>query len=243
MENTLSYSFIFHKLENLVQEKYPDKYSVIRSHGEAIRQKMQILELIQIRFQHSSALMEEWWKETHENLQLYVTSADPEILKRGNEFGKRGMLARTSIITDIESFLVFSRVVLDYIPWMLQPICQGIITSQEPKTYDFRQFCEWFINNPDKIIIQEFYDFISDFYDWFIPNLREPRNDLVVHLKRRYTLDSFSDDGSISRMKYIQGSGVKEGPEDTFQLPSVPVLYSELIEYLHSLENLLIKIL
>ena len=74
---------------------------------------------------------------------------------------------------------------------MIKSYLKGHITKQEPKTVDFRQFCEWFRDNPDTVIDEEFNEFLIDFYDWFMKNLRNPRNDLVVRLKREYTLDSF----------------------------------------------------
>jgi len=39
---------------------------------------------------------------------------------------------------------VFLRILLDYVTWMIKPYLNGHITKQDPKTVDFRQFCEWF---------------------------------------------------------------------------------------------------
>jgi len=130
---------------------------------------------------------------------------------------------------------VFSRIVLDYVPWMIKPYLKGHITKQDPKTVNFRQFCEWFRDNPDKVIDEEFNEFLIDFYDWFMKNLRNPRNDLLVHLKREYTLDSFSSDGKVVRLKYSMNNS-NDSVEKRYDLTSPIILFEKIYEFLISLK-------
>jgi hypothetical protein len=242
MEPALS-SFIdlYMKLGNVIQDKYPDNYQRFSKFRSAIAFKMQLLEMIILRYEKSKKLYDAWMQEAQEKLKLYSTSADPEILREADAFSRRGDFARRSIILDIESFLVFSRVMRDNIPWMFQPFFRGIHTINEPRTTDFRLFCDWFEENQEDVLDKEFLEFILEFRNWFYVNLRNPRNELVIHLERHYTLDSFSSDGKIMRMKYSIESGPRDTPESKFQLESPPILYEKLLKFHRALEKLFLE--
>ncbi len=190
------------------------------------------------RYENSKQLFDAWMQEAEEKLGLYASSADPEILRQGDALARRCLYARKLIILDIESFLVFSRVMLDYVPWMVRPFLKGQISKNEPRTTDFRLFCDWFEDNRDDVHHEDFLTFILDFREWFYENLRDPRNELVIHLERQYTMDKFSVDGTILRMKYSVPSG---DPDETFQLGSPPILFKKLVEFHGTFETFFIE--
>lgn len=197
---------------------------------------MRLLELIKYRYMDSHALLMDCFEEYKRHKVEYTTSADPKILKNASEFSERYRFARGLLKVDIESFLVFSRVVLDYIPWMLEPLLKGVVTLHMPSTYDFREFCEWFRDNPSLVKDREFSEFLLSFYGWFMTNLRNPRNDLVIHLKRKYILDRFSSDGKILRMKHSPWACPGDEPEGEFELTSPVELFDHIYEFLIQLE-------
>jgi len=207
---------LFLKLDKKIKSDYTDSYNTFNHFRGAIILKIQLLELIKFRFLASQTQINQCFREMEQRGAEFTLSPDPIILKEASEFSNRFDLARRSLKLDIESFLVFSRVVLDYIPWMFQPYLKGYVASQEPATYDFRQFCEWFQDNPNLVKDREFREFLLNFYSWFMTNLRNPRNDLVIHLKRKYTLDKFSVDGKILRMKHSPWAGPGDEPESEF---------------------------
>lgn len=233
---------LFSKMNNIVEKNYSESHTQFTQYRGAIQRKMRLLELIKNRYVNDASLVEECFMIAKKKLNLYATSADPNILKEASNFSELFAYARTSITLDIESFLVFSRVVLDYIPWMIKPYLKGHVTKEEPKTIDFRKFCEWFRDNPNKIIDDEFNEFLMNFYHWFMKNLRKPRNDLVIHLKRTYTLDSFSSDGKVVRLKYST-IGLKDSVEERYDLTSPIILFEKIYEFLVDLESHFLKIL
>ena len=232
---------LFSKMDRIIKKKLPESHTQFFQYRGAIQRKMQQLELIKNRYIDSASLTGKCFEIFSKKWKLYSTSANLNVLKEASEFSEFFNFARRSTILDIESFLVFSRVVLDYIPWILQPYLKGNITKQEPKTVNFREFCKWFQDNPDKVIDEEFNEFLKNFYDWFTKNLREPRNDLVIHLQRRYTLDSFSSDGKVVRLRYFT-IGDKDS-EEKYDLTSPEILFEKIFEFLMDLEGYLIKIL
>lgn len=232
---------LFSKLSRVVKEQYSESSEVFQKFCGAIQMKTQLLELIKNRYIESAAFLDECFKHAEKNLTKYATSADPEVLREASEFSERFRFARKSVILDIESFLVFSRVLLDYVPWMLQPFLRGHVAKQEPSTVDFRKFCEWFRDNPNNMIDEEISNFLLEFYEWFMEKLRNPRNDLVVHLERRYTLDRFSSYGTIIRFKYFPLAS--ENSNELFKLTSPVVLFDRILKFLKELEDHFLRIL
>lgn len=244
MRHKISYFFeLFSKLDTKIQERYADSYDSYKNYRGAILLKMQLLELIKYRYMDSQVLINDCFEEFKRHKVAYKTSADPEILKNASEFSERFRFARRSLQVDIESFLVFSRVVLDYIPWMLQPFLKGVVALHMPSTYDFRKFCEWFRDHPDLVTDREFNEFLMRFYEWFMTNLRNPRNELVIHLERQYTLDRISFDGKIIRMRYSPETGPRDLPADEFQLISPVELFDHIYKFLIQLESHFVKLL
>lgn len=231
---------LFYKLSKVVEEKHPNSSEGFKKFCGAIQMKMQLLELIKNRYRDSASFLDECFKEAEKKLGLYATSANPEVLRKSHEFSERFHFARKSVILDIESFLVFSRVLLDYVPWMMRPFLKGYVTKQNPATFDFRKFCEWFKKNPDKVIDLKFSNFILEFYDWFMEKLRNPRNDLVIHLNQKYTLDKFSSNGSIIRFKH---SPIIQGEPSVYELTSPILLFEKILEFLKVFEDHLVGVL
>jgi hypothetical protein len=239
MERNVSYFFnLYNKLDKKIREHHPEEAQRFNTYRGAVISKTQLLEMLILRYEDSKNKYDAWWLEAQEKIGLYASSADPEILRQGDAFARRGLFARKSIILDIESFLVFARVMLDYVPWMVRPLLKGHISKNEPRTTDFRLFCDWFENNKDEVQHEDFLKFILDFRGWFYENLRDPRNELVIHLERQYTLDKFSADGTILRMKYSVPGG---DPDETFQLGSPPILFKKLLAFHESFETFFIE--
>ena len=231
---------LFNKLSKIVEKKYPDSSEGFKKFCGAIQNKIQLLELIKNRYGDSASFINECFEEAEKNIRLYATSADPEILKKSHEFSERFHFARKSVILDIESFLVFSRVLLDYIPWMMRPFLKGYVTKEDPATVDFRKFCEWFKKNPNKVIDTTFSKFILEFYEWFMEKLRNPRNELVIHLNRKYTLDKFSSNGSVIRFKH---SPTIDGEPSVYELTSPILLFETIHTFLKDFEAHFLRIL
>ncbi len=145
-----------------------------------------------------------------------------------------------------EVYGVFSRIPLDYVPWMLQPFLKGYVATQSPKSGDFRVFCEWFRDNPDKAMDEDFKGYLLNFYYWFMNNLRNPRNDLVLHLDRYSskgkvcTFDSFLSDGKVVRLKYHPKVN---SDEEKFDLTSPIESFKKIYDFLIGLEGYFLKIL
>ena len=235
------YFNLYNELGNKIQEIHPDEFQTFSKFQSATASKMRLLDMIILRYNYSKKIYDEWWQETQANLRLYATSDDPEILRQSDAHARKGDFARRSIILDIESFLVFSRVMLDNIPWMLSPFFKIYISKNQPKTTDFRKLCDWFNKHPDEVEDKEFLKYILEFRDWFYENLRDPRNELVIHLERNSTYDAFSSDGKIIRSKNSPNSDSRLIHGMGKQLGSPPLLFEELIKFHKKLERFFLE--
>ncbi|MFX1508629.1 MAG: hypothetical protein ACFFDC_21310 [Promethearchaeota archaeon] len=232
---------LFSKMNDIIDEKYSKSSAQFFQFRRAIQRKMQLLHLIKSRYLDSADLVKKGLNTAKRKLELYTT-ADPNVLQEASEFSERWLLARRSLVLDLESFLMFSRVVLDHVPWMLQPCLKEYVAHEEPEIVDFQHFCEWFRDNPDKVKDEEFRSFLLHFYSWFLANLGNPHNDLVIHSKRTYTLDSISPNGQVIRFKYDR-VGLEDSIEERFELPSPVVSFQKIYDFLIDLEDYFLKIL
>lgn len=178
----------FQNVLDIMKKKFP-KYNVhVEFYHEDLSFKLEYLELITLRYTHTKKRFVELFDKS-----LEMTSEETfEFLQ-----------SVSALQLDADSFLIFSRIVLDRIPIILQPLYKGIVTKHEPKTINIQQHLDWFSKHRTDVKDSEFLNQMIIFKKFFEEELREPRNEIVVHPKRKHYRSSISNDGTLTRYEYV----------------------------------------
>jgi len=230
---------LFRDLDQIVEKKHSQFSPSYRRHKGNVYFKMNHLDVILYRCEKSFKLHHEYMQEAQEKLFPYKESADPEIHQAERKFMERGDLIRRSLVIDIESYIIFTNIVLDSLIWMISPFIQGHFTKNIPKTQSFGNFCDWVHKNQEDFNDKQFLKFMLDFRDWFQKNIRYPRNQLIVHKYGNYTQDTFTKKGII-RAKRSVSMKRTEAPTGYFEFDSPIQLNKKLHEYLSEFEKMFI---
>ena len=233
-------TMFFTELEELVKLKRPNKYERFRYYNQGLNSKFRYLELIYLRYKDEkknwNRLLERLNK-FRENLELL---SQDELQKESQELGKKTILYSNSLFLDIDSFFIFSKILLDRIPYLIKPLCKGIITNQDIAVYSFTDFVNWFKNNPEYVLDSIFYNEIISFGEWFKEKLKYPRDKIIVHPAWRTISSIIKYDAKIERTVYKLRMDLDEEiweELDSLKMPDINVILEMIIKFLEFLNK------
>ena len=200
------YFRLFSELEDLVKQKFPQEYETFRSYNMDLAFKLRNLELICLRYE----IDKKKWIQLGKRQTRFIENVRSNSLsqkehQQESEILGKQFLQFSELLLDLNSFYVFARILLDRIPFLLKPLYKGIVTKQDVKIIDFRQHLDWFKENRESrelVLDLEFCDSMISFSNWFEKNLRDPRNDLIVHQKWCTIRSEIRFNGTIKLLSY-----------------------------------------
>ena len=181
----------FRDLLDIMKKKFPEYNVHSQFYQSDLSFKLEYLELITLRYIHTKKRLVELFNKTPE---------------RSSEELFEFLQSISAVQLDADSFLIFSRIVLDRIPLILKPLYKGIVTKNEPSTINIQQHLDWFSKHTTDIKDSDFLSKMISFKKFFEEELREPRNDIVVHPKTNHYRSSISNDGTLTRYEYTYDS-------------------------------------
>jgi len=208
----------FRELLDIMKKKFPKYHVHALFYQSDLSFKLEYLELITLRYTHTKKRFVELFSKTPE-----MTSEETfEFLQ-----------SVSALQLDADSFLIFSRIVLDRIPIILKPLYKGIVTKKEPSTINIKQHLDWFSKNTKYIKDSEFLSKMIIFKKLFEEELREPRNKIVVHPSRKHYRSSLSNDGNLTRYEYAYDSTEKLWKVvKTMPIKDIDYLYKEVWSFI-----------
>lgn len=231
---------IFTELEDLVKQILPQEYETFRIYNMDLAFKLRYLEVICLRYRNDKTK----WKQTAKRLSRFIENSESlsedELQEESRILAKQTLQYSELLNLDIDSFFIFARILLDRIPYLLRPLYKGIVAEQEVATRDFREHLKWFKKHPESILDSTLYDRMISFGEWFEEELREPRNEWIVHPKWSHIRSSIGFDGEVERLRY-ESRRVGEKREwmmvETTELPEIPRLFERIIGFLKFLNK------
>lgn len=156
------------------------------------------------------------------------------------DFLLQDTLDRRILAIDVESYIIFSNIVLDNLIWMLGPLIKGNFTKNKPTYQSFGAFCDWIEKNHQDVKDLDFLNFMLEFKKWFEKNIRNPRNALIIHKYQSYTQDTFTENG-IKRERRNASKNRTEPPEEVFLFEYPIHLHRKLLEYIYEIEQFFVE--
>jgi hypothetical protein len=208
----------FQDLLDKMKKKFPKYHVHAQFYQEDLSFKLNYLALITLRYTHTKKRFVELFGK-----RLEMTSEETfEFLQ-----------SVSALQLDADSFLIFSRIVLDRIPIILQPLYKGIVTKNEPSTINMKKHLDWFSKNAKDVIDSVFLSKMIIFKKFFEEELREPRNEIVVHPKRKHYRSSISNDGTLTRHEYEYDNTEKIWkPVKIMPIKDIDYLYKEIWKFI-----------
>ncbi len=192
----------FDKLKGLIWELIPNEYENFQFYYSDLISKIQTLNIICIRYKVEKNLFMQASQRENDLNEKENSLSEKEVFEEHIKNGKQLMKNFKLINLDVDSFFIFSRILLDRIPYLLRPLFKGIVTKQDVAIRDFKKFIDWFYNNPECILDPNFLDKMLFFRKWFYDELREPRNELIVHQEWDHIRQTITTEGIIMRLRY-----------------------------------------
>lgn len=165
-----------------------------------------------------------------------------ELQQESAILGKQFVKYSRLLMLDTDSFFVFAKILLDRIPFLIKPLCRGIVTKQDVTipTHDFKRYLDWCKENPKSMLDPAFYDKMMSFRKWFEGKLREPRDDIIVHPRPHHFRSEIRFDGKLKRIRYeLRTNGGKRvwKPTTSTEFPDISRLFKKIIEFLEFLNG------
>jgi len=230
----------FDDLEGAVYTAFPKDYDNFRLQYGDLLYKIRYLQNIFWRFEKEQAVFKESINRTKE-LEIQKEHLSPkEFFDAQVKVGKSLTISTELMNLDGDSFFIFARILLDRIPYLLKPFYKGIITTNEPKTIDFKTHIEWFDKHPECILDTVYYDKLVSVREWFYNELREPRNEVIVHPKEKHFVQGIRNNGTITRFHYVLRKKDDQDilvPAETRELPAIASLLYKIIEFMEFLNK------
>ena len=234
----------FTELEDLVKIKRPNEYERFRYYNMDLNSKFRYIELINSRYEDDKKN----WNQILERFnkfrkKLELLSQD-EFQKESQELGEKTILYSNSIVLDIDSFFIFSKILLDRIPYLLIPLTKGIVANQDIAERDLKEFVKWFKRakekNPEYILDNTFCNELISFYNWFENNLKDIRDHIIVHPDWRTIQSIIGYDAKLERTVYKLRMDLDEEiweELDSLEMPDINVILEKIIMFLEFLNK------
>lgn len=228
-------TMFFTELEDLVKSKFPKEYERFRFYNQDLNSKFRYLELIYLRYEEDKKN----WNQILERLNKFRENLEclsqDELQKESQELGKKTISYSTALVLDIDSFFIFSKILLDRIPYLIRHLCKGIVSNQDIAAYSFTDFVDWFINNPEFSLDYTFSDEMISFGEWFKNNLKYPRDKLIVHPAWHTISSIIRYDAKLERTIYelrMDGEEKIWRELDTLEMPDINVILEKIVKFL-----------
>lgn len=227
----------FNELENIVQEKFPNHYPTFQHYHMEMIFKLEYIELIILRYITEKKVFEYTVKKlfelSKENVHYSTESARARAQEENAMLSTEFLQYTKQLELDIDSFFIFSRVLLDRVPYLLKPFFKGIVTTQEPAYRDFKKYIDWFEDNSELILDSSFQKNMKSFRGFFYDLLRAPRNEFIVHPGRKHIQSSIRSNGSVTRYIYEYSPSKNRWEiEESFKLPDIYALKLTIVDFL-----------
>jgi hypothetical protein len=136
-------------------------------------------------------------EEAFRNQEMMKSLSREEI----SDFTRRNMLCFSLIHLDTEDCLIHSKILLDIIVMLAKTFFKDKIVKKGSEPCDrFTRFRNWFLEsgNSHLILDVEFADYLKLRTHWFA-KLKDARDDLIVHRKKRYYTDVITAEGKVGK--------------------------------------------
>jgi hypothetical protein len=150
------------------------------------------------------------WNRLQQDYRIYYESqsqtkeATRENFEHNVGIGRLLMHSLDCIRLDTNCFILNARILMDGIAYLTALLWQKI-AKQQPSHRSFQEHKEWFKNNKDKIIDDDYAQYVLQRTDWFDTKLKSSRDKLIVHRYRSkdsYYVDAFKpDSGTVLKGK------------------------------------------
>lgn len=138
-------------------------------------------------------------KDFYKQIQLkleQVTSFEDKI-----EVGKKLFTILELLNLDTETFYLFARILFDELPYLLKSLEFLIIQKGcEPKKTSFNTYLKWFKKNPEKVLDKKYIDILDSVNSLFYIEIKEPRDERIVHKKWKHYIHGVKTDGNVIRL-------------------------------------------
>jgi hypothetical protein len=239
------YFALFTELEDLVKQKYSHEYETFRFYKMDLMFKLEYLELICLRHENNKKKLEQYGRRMNKFIENVKSESlsQKELQEESGILGKQGIQYPRLLMLDIDSFFVFGNILLDRIPFLLRPLYKGIVTNRDiGKRHfkDFRTHLYWFQKHPEYMLDSAFVDRLIYYGKWLCEELRDPRNEIIVHPDWDPFRPEISFDGKLERIRYelltIGEKNVWKRMEPR-EMPEISELFKKIIEFLEFLNR------
>lgn len=136
---------------------------------------------------------------------------------------------------DVDSFFIFSRILLDRLPFLLFPFFQGIVTrsGKTPDKRGFKAHLEWFEKKQKLVIDKNYLKEMISFKNWAEPNLFDFRDNIIVHSRRFQITSRIIEGGELERISFDPSTEKKI----TYHMPNIENVFKNIIRFLNYLDD------
>lgn len=227
---------LFDPLENIINMGFSRIRGMFRFRYLDLKYTLSFLEIIYLRY-----------VEELECYKKYVDSlkaSGPDIELMGNV-----MHYEELVNLDYQSFLIYARILFDRLVYMLEPLFEEVITKKghSPKIRSFNAHIKWFNddNNLKYIIDNDYVELLNSICDFFYDDLKNPRDDLIIHPKGRITIPSIKD-GNIFLIDYRREmitDNIEQWIQEPTELPEIEGIYEQILRFLNEVNDFFCNIL
>lgn len=234
----------FTELEELVKIKRPNEYERFLYYNLGLNSTFRNLEFIISRYEEDKKNVIKIFERLNKFNEKVERLSQDDLLKEIQEIDNKRRQYFTALVVDNDSFIIFSKVLLDEIPYLIKPLTKGIVTNQDVAVWDFTDFVDWFAcarkKHPKDILDSTFSDEIISFGDWFKKKLKYPRDKIIVHPAKRTIKSILKSDAKLVRTLYelkMKGGEIIWKEIDSLEMPDIKVILEKIVEFLDFLNK------
>ena len=226
------YYAIFSDFENIVQTKYPHEYASFQKYSGDLILKIRCLEIICLRYEEDKKNHERIMDRMRRIIENVESFSQKELQDESATLGDLTIKHMSQLIVDVESFYIYARIMLDRLPYLLRPFLKGIVSNQNIAIRDFHKFLNWFENNSGEILDDSFKSEILSFRKWFLEQIRDPRNELIVHPEWDIVQQAILPDGTLQMRRLHENEDRMWLEIESIELPDIQNLMERIINFL-----------
>lgn len=225
----------FEDLAGVIFTYFPEEYEKFQLYYQDLKYRLRYLENILWRYKKEYSMFIEATNQSDNLTENKSTYTKKYYYEAQIEVGKKLMTSIELMNLDIDSFLIFARIVLDRVIYLLRPFYQPRLTKNFPNPYDIRKHIEWFENNPESVVDSVYADKLKSISPWFYNELRDPRNNIIVHPKKKHFVQAVATNGTIKRLYYVletRGDNKVLIPSEITDMPNIFELMEKIMDFL-----------
>lgn len=223
----------FPKLGKVIREKYSERYRSFNAFQGSIFYLFQSLEILCVNREKDK----KYWTAHAQAVGDLVRS---NMLEKIPLEENQNLSRRTTIFSrlnqlDVDSFFVFARILLDRIPYLLEPFFEGIVTHKgtTPDKRGFRVHLDWFVKNKELVLDEKYLEKIIPFKGWCETNLFAFRDNIIVHPRQFQITSRISQDAQLTRISFDPKNETKK----EYPMPIIKDVLTGIIDFLNFLDD------